>query len=181
MISQENEFYQNLDSETEDDFLKCDEEQTLSNIDDSQNIDINKSKVTSNLQNIEISPRNLRSRSKNKSSNDSQKSNTTPYELRNKSKTRAPDRLIKANTDEAGEPITYHEVSTGPDAEKLKEAIRKEFESHNENGTWSIIDKLVRHQEIDSKWVFKIKTQKNGQSCRCKFDFMQEVSGRFMA
>ena len=163
VISQENEFCQNLDSEPEDDFLECDDEQTLNSIDDSQNIEINKSKVT-----IEISPRRLRSSSKNKLSNDSQKSDPTPYELRDRSKTRAPDRLIEANIVEAGEPITYHEATTGPDAEKWKEAIRKELESHSENGTWNIVEKPAGRQEIDSKWVFKIKPQKNGQSCRYK-------------
>ena len=47
-------------------------------------------------------------------------------------------------------------------------AIEEELKAHEENETWKIVHKPRGRQTIDSKWVFKVQQNKNGQTNRYK-------------
>ena len=65
----------------------------------------------------------------------------------------------------SNEPCTYQEAISSPEAPHWREAIKKELDSIDRNGTWEIIprNELPKgRQPIDSKWVFKRKLNPDG-------------------
>ena len=63
---------------------------------------------------------------------------------------------------EHGEPATYKQAATGPDSKKWLEVMRSEMDSMFENQVWDLIDLPEGVKPIGSKWIFKIKTDKDG-------------------
>lgn len=72
------------------------------------------------------------------------------------------NQFFEANIMELSIPSTYEEAVNRPDCELWLEAIAEELEAHDENNTWSIIDK-GNQRAITSKWVFDIKRNKDGE------------------
>ena len=60
------------------------------------------------------------------------------------------------------EPLTIKEALNGKDKEKWSKAIEEELRSHEKKQTWKLVELPEDKKAIDSKWVFKIKTE-NGK------------------
>jgi hypothetical protein len=60
------------------------------------------------------------------------------------------------------ESMTYTEVMMGPDYEKWLGAMKSKIESMHDNQVWNLVDPIDGVRPISCKWVFKKKTDKNG-------------------
>ncbi|KAG8497202.1 hypothetical protein CXB51_008577 [Gossypium anomalum] len=60
------------------------------------------------------------------------------------------------------EPRTYQEVVASPDSEKWLEAMRSEMDSMYENQVWTLVDPPEGVKPIGCKWVFRKKTDMDG-------------------
>ena len=61
-----------------------------------------------------------------------------------------------------GEPSNYEEAMAGPDSNKWMEAMKSEIGSMYENEVWTLTDLLVERRAIENKWIFKKKTNTDG-------------------
>ena len=61
-----------------------------------------------------------------------------------------------------GEPQTYKEAITSPEALSWKEAINSEVESILQNHTWELVDLPPGSKPIGCKWIFKRKLKADG-------------------
>ncbi|KAK8661550.1 hypothetical protein V6N13_091149 [Hibiscus sabdariffa] len=59
-------------------------------------------------------------------------------------------------------PNTYQEAVSSPDSEKWLEPMRSEMDSMSENQVWSLVEPPEGIKPIDCKWVFKKKTDMDG-------------------
>ena len=50
----------------------------------------------------------------------------------------------------------------GPDSEKWLEAMKSEMESMYENQVWTFVDLPDSRKAVECKWIFKKKTDANG-------------------
>ena len=69
-----------------------------------------------------------------------------------------------ARASEHQEPPTYQEAFEGPEYRKWGEAIREEFGSHVDNGTWELAELPPGKNPITCKWVFRLKTNADGST-----------------
>ncbi|KAL4363942.1 hypothetical protein GQ457_04G023080 [Hibiscus cannabinus] len=60
------------------------------------------------------------------------------------------------------EPKTCQEVVSSPDSEKWLETMRSEMDSMSENQVWTLVEPPERVKPIGCKWVFKKKTDMDG-------------------
>nr|AAX96621.1 retrotransposon protein, putative, Ty1-copia sub-class [Oryza sativa Japonica Group]ABA92973.1 retrotransposon protein, putative, Ty1-copia subclass [Oryza sativa Japonica Group] len=60
------------------------------------------------------------------------------------------------------EPTTYEETMVGPDSEKWLGAMKSEIESMHVNQIWNLVDPPDGVKAIECKWVFKKKTDVDG-------------------
>ncbi|CAI7901668.1 unnamed protein product [Closterium sp. NIES-54] len=67
-----------------------------------------------------------------------------------------------------GEPATLKEALESSDAEEWKKAMESELKSIEENGTWELVELREGRKAITSKWLFKIKSDANGNIERYK-------------
>ena len=63
---------------------------------------------------------------------------------------------------ESDEPATYAEEMVNPDSEAWLEAMRSELKSMDENQVWDLVDPPPGITAIGCKWVFKKKTDVDG-------------------
>ncbi|CAI7757252.1 unnamed protein product [Closterium sp. NIES-54] len=61
-----------------------------------------------------------------------------------------------------GEPATLKEALEISDAEEWKKAMDSELKSIEENGTWELVELPEGRKAITSKWLFKIKSDADG-------------------
>ncbi|CAI7906274.1 unnamed protein product [Closterium sp. NIES-54] len=66
------------------------------------------------------------------------------------------------------EPATLKEALESSDAEEWKKAMENELKSIEENGTWELVELPEGRNAITSKWLFKIKSDANGNIERYK-------------
>lgn len=66
------------------------------------------------------------------------------------------------------EPATYEQAMAGPHSSSWQEAIDEELKAIQDNETWSIVEKPSNCEIIDSKWVFRIKRDKEGNISKFK-------------
>lgn len=66
------------------------------------------------------------------------------------------------------EPTTYSEAIESKYASRWKEAIEEEMRALLDNDTWQLVEKPGKCEIIDSKWVFKIKKDKEGKISKFK-------------
>ncbi|KAK8669538.1 hypothetical protein V6N13_106966 [Hibiscus sabdariffa] len=71
------------------------------------------------------------------------------------------------------EPKTYQEAVSSPDSEKWLEAMRSEMDSMSENQVWTLVEPPEGIKPIGCKWVFKKKTDMDGN--------VQTYKGRLVA
>ncbi|KAL4284909.1 hypothetical protein GQ457_16G020180 [Hibiscus cannabinus] len=71
------------------------------------------------------------------------------------------------------EPKTYQEAVASPDSEKWLEAMRSEMDSMSENQVWTLVEPPEWIKPIGCKWVFKKKTNMDGN--------VQTYKGRLVA
>ncbi|KAK9044682.1 hypothetical protein V6N11_058576 [Hibiscus sabdariffa] len=71
------------------------------------------------------------------------------------------------------EPKTYQEVVSSPDSEKWLEAMRSEMDSMSDNQVWTLVEPPEGIKPIGCKWVFKKKTDMDGN--------VQTYKGRLVA
>ena len=60
------------------------------------------------------------------------------------------------------EPMNYEEVMMSPDFAKWLEAMKSEMGSMYENKVWTLDDLPDDRQAIENKWIFKKKTDADG-------------------
>ncbi|KAG8496917.1 hypothetical protein CXB51_008099 [Gossypium anomalum] len=70
-------------------------------------------------------------------------------------------------------PKTYQEAVVSPDSEKWLDAMRSEMDSMYENQVWTLVDPPEGVKPIGCKWVFKKKTEMDGN--------VQTYKGRLVA
>ena len=61
-----------------------------------------------------------------------------------------------------GEPTNYEEAMMSPDSDKWLEAMKSEIGSMYENKVWTLVDLPDDWQAIENKWIFKKKTDADG-------------------
>jgi hypothetical protein len=61
-----------------------------------------------------------------------------------------------------GEPSNYEEAMASPDSEKWLEAMKSEIGSMYENKVWTLVDLPDERRAIENKWIFKKKTDIDG-------------------
>jgi hypothetical protein len=66
------------------------------------------------------------------------------------------------------EPMTREQALQGQDAEQWEQAMREEYQSLMKNRTWTLTDLPKGRNAIGTKWVFKLKTDQNGNPIRHK-------------
>lgn len=64
---------------------------------------------------------------------------------------------------ESDEPATYKQAMTSPSSKQWQEAMQSELDSMSENQVWDLVDLPDGYQAIGSKWVFKLKKDKDGK------------------
>ncbi|CAI7856241.1 unnamed protein product [Closterium sp. NIES-53] len=67
-----------------------------------------------------------------------------------------------------GEPATLKEALESCDAEEWKKAMESELKSIEENSTWELVELPKGRKAITSKWLFKIKSDADGNIERYK-------------
>ena len=60
------------------------------------------------------------------------------------------------------EPMNYEDVMMSPDSAKWLEAMKSEMGSMYENKVWTLFDLPDDRQAIENKWIFKKKTDADG-------------------
>lgn len=73
-----------------------------------------------------------------------------------------------AMSPEIAEPSTFNEAICSPQRDSWRQAIAEEFEAHEKNGTWVVVDKPSDRQPMSTKWVFKLKRCLDGTVDRFK-------------
>ena len=69
---------------------------------------------------------------------------------------------------EINEPQDIHEALTSPQARRWKCAINEELDSLTQRKTWKDVELPEGERCIGSKWVFKLKTDADGEITRYK-------------
>jgi hypothetical protein len=69
---------------------------------------------------------------------------------------------------ELNEPLSYHQAIQSNDGAEWLKAINDELEAHEKNTTWSVVRRSGDMNVIGSKWVFKIKRDKDGKPSKYK-------------
>ena len=60
------------------------------------------------------------------------------------------------------EPTSYEEAMVSPDSAKWLEAMKSEMGSMYENKVWTLVDLPDDRRAIENKWIFKKKTDADG-------------------
>jgi len=70
--------------------------------------------------------------------------------------------VLKVMLLDQGEPTNYEEAMMNPDSDKWLEAMKSEIGSMYENKVWTLVDLPDDRQAIENKWIFKKKTDVDG-------------------
>jgi hypothetical protein len=60
------------------------------------------------------------------------------------------------------EPATYMEPMEGPESEKWLKAMKFEIRSMYDNQVWTLVEIPSDHKAVENKWIFKKKTNADG-------------------
>ena len=60
------------------------------------------------------------------------------------------------------EPLTYQDAMNSPESKRWLEAMKSEMDSMYENQVWTLVDAPEGVKPIECKWVFKKKTDMDG-------------------
>ena len=64
--------------------------------------------------------------------------------------------------------MSYEKAMVGPDSNKWLETMKSEIESMYENKVWTLVDLPDERQAIENKWIFKKKTNADGNVTICE-------------
>ena len=78
-----------------------------------------------------------------------------------------------------GEPTNYGEAMMSPDSMKWLEAMKSEMGSMYENKVWTLVDLPDNRQAIENKWIFKNKTDTDGNVNVYKARLVAKVFDQF--
>lgn len=81
---------------------------------------------------------------------------------------RYSDYVVGVVKQQAKEPVTYGEAVKSSDSDAWRKAMDDEFQSHQRNGTWELVDRPAGKRVIGSRWVYKIKQDETGEVVRFK-------------
>lgn len=73
-----------------------------------------------------------------------------------------------AKSAEVGDPISMKAALSRADSNFWKLAMKEEYDSLIENGTWELVDLPLNRKPIDCKWVYKTKRNDSGSITRHK-------------
>lgn len=76
--------------------------------------------------------------------------------------------VIAAAVTPQGEPRTYRQAMALADSDDWHAAMQAEYDGLREQGTWELVDLPPGRKAIKSKWVYKLKLDKNGDVERYK-------------
>jgi len=98
-------------------------------------------------------------------------------QLRDKTTLKKPDRF-QANIAVHEIPNDYKEALNSKNKKEWIDAINDELKAHEKNGTWTLTPRKPDMKTIDSKWVFKVLQDEEGEVWRfkarlCARDFQQ--------
>ncbi|KAK1643288.1 hypothetical protein QYE76_061093 [Lolium multiflorum] len=85
--------------------------------------------------------------------------------------------MIVDNNDE--DPATYEEAMMSPDSNKWQEAMKSEMGSMYDNKVWTLVELPDSRKAVENKWIFKRKTDADGNITSIKLDLSQRVSDKF--
>lgn len=71
--------------------------------------------------------------------------------------------MSKADTFLEAAPVTMSEAFSRPDSSMWKEAMQHELKCLVENKTWEVVDYPENSAVVESKWVFKVKLDKDNK------------------
>ncbi|XP_010227146.2 uncharacterized protein LOC104581371, partial [Brachypodium distachyon] len=99
--------------------------------------------------------------------NDHEVLNETTTELRRSTRTRnTPEwynvRVMNVMLLDNDEPANYEEAMMSPDSEKWLEAMKSKMGSMYENQVWTLVDLPNDRKAVENKWIFKKKTDADG-------------------
>ena len=77
------------------------------------------------------------------------------------------------------EPMNYEEAMVSPDSAKWLEAMKSEMGSMYENKVWTLVDLPDDRQAIENKWIFKKKTDADGNVTVYKARLVVKVFDKF--
>ena len=77
------------------------------------------------------------------------------------------------------EPTNYEEAMMSPDSAKWLEAMKSEMGSMYENKVWTLVDLPDDRQAIQNKWIFKKKTDADGNVTIYKARLVEKVFDKF--
>ena len=80
---------------------------------------------------------------------------------------------------EDDEPVHYKEAMAGPSSREWHKAMKSEMESMYENQVWNLVEPPEGVKPIGCKWIFKRKTDADGNITIIKLDLSRKVSGKF--
>ncbi|KAJ8717783.1 hypothetical protein PYW07_005713 [Mythimna separata] len=69
---------------------------------------------------------------------------------------------------QVSDPLTAEEALSGPNAKQWKQAMDEEYKSLLDNNTWEVTTLPDKKHSIPCKWVFKTKTNENGDIVKFK-------------
>ena len=69
---------------------------------------------------------------------------------------------MKAMLLDNNEPTSYGEAMVGPYSNKWLEATKSEIGSMYQNKAWTLVNLPVERRAIENKWIFKKKTDADG-------------------
>jgi hypothetical protein len=80
---------------------------------------------------------------------------------------------------EHDEPATYNESMEGPESEKWLETIKSQIRSTYDNQVWTLIDIPNDRKAVENKWIFRKKTDADGNVIVYKARLVATISDIF--
>ena len=77
------------------------------------------------------------------------------------------------------ESTNYEEAMMSPDSAKWPEAMKSEMGSMYENKVWTLVDLSDGQHAIENKWIFKRKTDADGNTTVYKARLVMKVFDKF--
>jgi hypothetical protein len=98
---------------------------------------------------------------------DHETSNDATTELRRSTRSRATPEwydnpVLTVMLLDNNEPANFEEAMMSPDSGKWLEAMKSELGSMRENQVWTLVDPPSDRKAVECKWIFKKKTDANG-------------------
>ena len=75
--------------------------------------------------------------------------------------------------------MNYEEAMMSPDSAKWLKAMKSEMGSMYENKVWTLIDLPDDREAIENKWIFKKKTDADGNVTILKLELSEKVFDKF--